>query len=416
MECGNKLSVWIELSKKEIKPLFWRGTNTNSPIGDWTGDDVPILDKVTDIVTDNIKMFNIPNSYVFEVELTSEDIRYLKTRRKDEWAGKFKPILDKLTEAVMNEYEGSNVNSNEEYKMTEDICIYDTKNAIEKLVPWICEQINKSSDRYIRMRLSDLKKEMGKTFEDMYDAEFYWGLKPILFDLGIVTGSTILKDGTDAITMRMKTKKDISHIPGNIWIYDTKKADERLEYFSKTPKLSDKDLKKHKDEYLKSLDEEEREKCLGRQKFWEEHREKRRKEREETVKKYDGGTIVAIRHIDVDDRFSDTTEDTNIFTAVLKNGKIGIFVDNGFDEDYLFCDFLRNEYELEIFFDEAPSAHVGFVTNEIINGIERDIYFSHGLWSPSEDDMSIVGDKIFNNRDELIQTFASLAINPELKQ
>ena len=67
--------------------------------------------------------------------------------------------------------------------MTEDTWIYDPKNAVEKLIPWMYEQINKSSDKHIRMRVSSLKKEMGETFEDVDDAEFYRRLKSILFYL-----------------------------------------------------------------------------------------------------------------------------------------------------------------------------------------------------------------------------------------
>lgn len=299
-------------------------------------------------------------------------------------------ILDKLTkEVMMDEYE--DICFDGEYKMTEDTWICDAKKAIEKLIPWIYEKINESSDRYIRMRISDLKKDMGKTFEDMYDAEFYWRLKPILFDLDIVIGSAILKDGTEAISMRMGTEKDAVPMTGNIWICDTKKSSDKEK----------EDLENRKAMYLDYLSEEERKEWFERQKFWEER-----------VKKYDGGTIIATKSIDVDEGFSET-KDIYIFTAVLKNGKIGIFLDDESYEEWLFCDFLRNEYELYLFFDSIDvnrmeRIYVGFMTNEIVNDIERDIWFSYGMWSPSDDDMDIIGDESFNDRDELIDAFASV--------
>ncbi len=365
------ISVWIELTKKEIGPLFWRGTSTNSPIGDWTGDDVPILDKVTDIVNENIRSYDIPKRYAFKVELTTKDVRYLRTRLKDEWTGKFKPILDKLTEAVNNKCEDTDVNDNDinnkNSNLEEDILIKNIKNAIEQLIPWIYVQIKKSSDKYIRMRLSDIKKDIGEIFENVNDADLYWGLKQILFDLDIVVDSLIHKDGTEVIKMRMKTGKDVQPIKGKIWTYDKKKAAERYENYSKFPILT---------EYI---------------------------ERKEKVKKYDGGKIVTIRSFVINKDHRDETEETRTFTAVLKNGKIGIILDDESNEDHLFCDFLRNEFELKLFFNEAHNDFVCFTTNEIINDVERCINFSDGLWTPSDDDIDALGNELANSRDELIQ-------------
>ncbi len=191
-----------------------------------------------------------------------------------------------------------------------------------------------------------------------------------------------------------------------IWIYNTKKATERRESLSKLCKesfesLSDKereDIENDEKEYLESLGDKERKVLSELTKFGEENREKWENERQERIKKYDGGTVVASKSVKVDNGFNDT-KDIHIFTAVEKNGKIGIFLDDGFYEDSLFCDYL-NEDELGLFFDSidiisepidedyrkvqyrrnAEHIFVCFGIDEIISDNYVTLSFTDGMW------------------------------------
>lgn len=80
--------------------------------------------------------------------------------------------------------------------------------AVAHLIPWLTEQIEKSPDGKIRIRIKDIAKEMGSEFEKKGNTAMYWGLKFVLFHNGIVVnmgGSDkqenkllLLRKGTDA--------------------------------------------------------------------------------------------------------------------------------------------------------------------------------------------------------------------------
>lgn len=217
----------------------------------------------------------------------------------------------------------------------------------------------------------------------------------------------IEKLGHKLVISRNIKKKEKDRMTEIIWTYDTNKATERSKSLSKSYKecfksLSDKeieDIKNDDKEYLESLSDKEREELSELTKFREENREKWERERQERIKKYDGGTIIASKSIEVDNGFSET-KDVHIFTAVLKNGKIGIFLDDGMYEDCLFCDYLRNEDELDLFFGSidirsepidgdcrkiqyqrnAEHIYVCFGVEEIINDNQVTLSFSDGMW------------------------------------
>ncbi len=213
----------------------------------------------------------------------------------------------------------------------------------------------------------------------------------------------INKLGLKLVISRSIKKNEKYNMMETIWIYDTNKATKRTEFLSENfESLSDReieDIKNDEKEYLESLCEEERKELFELEKFREENRENWKKEREERLKKYDGGTIITSISIDIDNGISDT-KDIHIFTAVEKNGKIGIFLDDGFYEEYLFCDYLRNEDELDLFLHSinirsepidgdcrkvqyrrnAEYIYVWFEVEEIINDNPVSLSFSDGMW------------------------------------
>ena len=175
-----------------------------------------------------------------------------------------------------------------------------------------------------------------------------------------------------------------------IWIYDNKEISSNN--ISNVYKLTDEEryrFEKEDKEYLESLSEEERE--------WQKNSasninlEEWKKEKEERNRKYDGGTVIKTKFLKIDNGFN---EDIHEFTAVLKDGKIGIFYPN------LFCDYLRSEKELDIFFRNiditsyriegdtrkieyrrnAEHVTIRFEVEEMINNRIMTLSFSDGKW------------------------------------
>lgn len=217
-----------------------------------------------------------------------------------------------------------------------------------------------------------------------------------------------------------------------IWIYDDKKAEKRAkeQYELFRSIHTDKDMEKMENddqEYLYSLSEEERKNLLEMEKFIEENKERYEKEKKERLKKYDGGTIIASRPIEVDNGFSDT-KDIHVFTAVEKNSKIGIFFDD-WQEEWLFCDYLRDEKELELFFESIDirkeliyyqyrrGSKNGYDEHIDVNfviydrTIGKEIYFNYSRWYPPYEDIEkgLVEDNSYNDRDELVRLYLDLS-------
>lgn len=133
--------------------------------------------------------------------------------------------------------------------------------------------------------------------------------------------------------------------------------------------------------------------------------------------------------IETSDGFSETKE-KHVFKAVEKDGQIAVFLTNEHLNMHLFCDFLRTKEELDLFFTsidveeyiitnemcgghyyeygenpKAESITVQFFVHEIINGIDREICFSDGMWSTTMDNEELVGDFGTFSRAEYIKEF-----------
>jgi hypothetical protein len=123
----------------------------------------------------------------------------------------------------------------------------------------------------------------------------------------------------------------------------------------------------------------------------------------------------------------------NVFRAVEKNEKIAVFLNSDigkeYENDVLFCDYLRNKEELDLFFEsidvetyiitndmcnghyqygENPrgqSITVQFSVHEKLNGVGIEIIFSDGEWFTTMDNIELVGDVAESNRDAYLKEF-----------
>ncbi len=57
---------------------------------------------------------------------------------------------------------------------------------IAPIIVFIQENLNKSLEKKILIRINDIKREMGLPFEDMPDMGIYWALKYTIFNQGII--------------------------------------------------------------------------------------------------------------------------------------------------------------------------------------------------------------------------------------
>ncbi len=80
--------------------------------------------------------------------------------------------------------------------------------AIEKHIPWIKEEIEKSKDDVIRIKNTDIRKEMGGEFVKKNDTSIYWGLKFVLFNEGIVVETGTHDNGDKLLLMRLANDED----------------------------------------------------------------------------------------------------------------------------------------------------------------------------------------------------------------
>ena len=86
--------------------------------------------------------------------------------------------------------------------------------AIEKSLEWIKKSIESSKDGVIRMKITDLAKEMGSEFRNRTPMVIYRNLKTILFDKNIIVELGTHKDGDKLLTMKFATKIDKLRGPG----------------------------------------------------------------------------------------------------------------------------------------------------------------------------------------------------------
>ena len=80
--------------------------------------------------------------------------------------------------------------------------------AKSKLVPWLKERIDHSSDKNIRILTREIAKEMGEEFEEKGDIAIYWGVRFILFYEDIIVDTGISKDDEHILVMRKRNKED----------------------------------------------------------------------------------------------------------------------------------------------------------------------------------------------------------------
>jgi len=80
--------------------------------------------------------------------------------------------------------------------------------AIQKHIPWIKEQIEANKDGIIRVKATDMGKEMGGEFIKKNATSIYWGLKYVLFQEGIVVDTGTHKTGDKLLIMRLGKEDD----------------------------------------------------------------------------------------------------------------------------------------------------------------------------------------------------------------
>lgn len=90
--------------------------------------------------------------------------------------------------------------------------------AIAKSVPWIKEEIARSKDGTIRIKVSDMANELGADFVKKHPTSIIWGLKYVMFNHGIVVDAGTHKDdSTKLLVMRIATNDD--RLPASLQKY-----------------------------------------------------------------------------------------------------------------------------------------------------------------------------------------------------
>ena len=86
--------------------------------------------------------------------------------------------------------------------------------AVAGLIPWLEENINKSPDQRVIIKISDMTKELGPEYEKKSDSAIYWALKFVLFHNGIFVDTATHKGGGKLLVMRKATTED--RLPGSL--------------------------------------------------------------------------------------------------------------------------------------------------------------------------------------------------------
>lgn len=80
--------------------------------------------------------------------------------------------------------------------------------AVAKNLRWFKERIEESPDGKIRIRMSDVKKELGSSFDKLKDKAVYWGLRFVLFHEGLVVETGTHIEGDRLLIIRRGTPDD----------------------------------------------------------------------------------------------------------------------------------------------------------------------------------------------------------------
>lgn len=95
--------------------------------------------------------------------------------------------------------------------------------AIENIVPFLKENLEKSEDATIRIKIIDIVKEMdkemeiGDKFEYKHSTSILWGLKFTLFNEGIMVRSGKHKDGSDLLILSFRKENDTLPPSLEVW-------------------------------------------------------------------------------------------------------------------------------------------------------------------------------------------------------
>ncbi len=81
--------------------------------------------------------------------------------------------------------------------------------AIQKHIPWIRDQIAANPEGVIRIKATDMGKEMGGEFIKKNATSIYWGLKYVLFQEGIVVDTGTHRTGEKLLIMRLGKEDDV---------------------------------------------------------------------------------------------------------------------------------------------------------------------------------------------------------------
>lgn len=82
------------------------------------------------------------------------------------------------------------------------------RSVIDPLIPTIKEQIKKSDNGEIAIRISNIKNIMGNSFISKDDTTIIWALRYILFFEGIIATQKRHKDGSNLLIMRTGNEDD----------------------------------------------------------------------------------------------------------------------------------------------------------------------------------------------------------------
>lgn len=80
--------------------------------------------------------------------------------------------------------------------------------AIEKHIPWLKAEIEKSPEHEIIIKNEDMRKELGREFEKLNPTSVYWALKYVLFLKGIVVGNGTHKTGEKVLIFSAGDEND----------------------------------------------------------------------------------------------------------------------------------------------------------------------------------------------------------------
>lgn len=100
--------------------------------------------------------------------------------------------------------------------------------AIKHMIPTFKDEIGKSKDGFIRIKATDLAKEMGGEFVKKSPTSLIWGVKYLMFHEGIWVETGTLKEGEEKVViMRLGTEDDV--LPKSLRFIEENDENDELE-------------------------------------------------------------------------------------------------------------------------------------------------------------------------------------------